>query len=243
MKNWSILSVSLMISTGLFSQEWAPEITEVWEPVPLIVTPGEGTSAPSDAIVLFDGKDVDQWETVEGDPVKWTVENGILTMVKSSGDIRTKQGFGDIQLHVEWRAPAEVVGDGQGRGNSGIFLQGQYEVQVLDSYENSTYSNGQAGSVYKPHIPLVNACRPPGEWQAYDIVFIAPRFNEDGTLFSPAVLTVLHNGLLIQNHVTLKGATLSRGRPSYKSHDLKQPIMLQDHRNPVSYRNIWVREL
>lgn len=232
-----------MISTGLFSQEWAPEITEVWEPVPPIVTPGEGTSAPSDAIVLFDGKDVDQWETVEGDPVKWTVENGILTMVKSSGDIRTKQGFGDIQLHVEWRAPAEVVGDGQGRGNSGIFLQGQYEVQVLDSYENSTYSNGQAGSVYKQHIPLVNACRPPGEWQAYDIVFIAPRFNEDGNLFSPAVLTVLHNGLLIQNHVTLKGVTLSRGRPSYKSHDLKQPIMLQDHRNPVSYRNIWVREL
>ena len=243
MKKLTILLASLFFSALIFSQEWEPVLTEKWEPVPPVVTPGEGTAPPSDAIILIDGTDMDKWESVTGGEVKWEFEDGILTVVKETGAIQTRQGFGDIQLHIEWRAPAEVVGEGQGRGNSGIFLQGRYEVQVLDCYDNITYPNGQAGSVYKQHIPLVNACRPPGEWQAYDIIYIAPRFKEDGTLFTPATLTVLHNGILIQNHVSIKGATEYIGLPTYKPHDLKQPIQLQDHGNPVSYRNIWIREL
>lgn len=243
MKKLKLSLISLVMSTGLFSQEWSPELTELREPVPPVVTPGEGTAPPSDAIVLFGGTDLDQWESVNGSPVKWNLEDGIVTVVDGTGSIQTKQGFGDIQLHIEWRTPLEVVGDGQGRGNSGVFLQKVYEVQVLDNYENSTYANGQAGSVYKQHIPLVNACRPPGEWQVYDIIYIAPRFREDGTLFSPARVTVLHNGILVQNHVTLLGTTKYVGLPSYKPHALKQAIMLQDHGNPVSFRNIWVREL
>ncbi len=238
-----ILFAGLLLSTGLFSQEWTPEFTRIWEPVPRIVRPGDGTAPPSDAIVLFDGTNLDQWMNKAGTAVNWKLEDGILTVVPGSGEIRTRQGFGDVQLHIEWRAPAEVSRDGQDRGNSGIFLQSLYEVQVLDCYGNTTYPNGQTGSIYKQHIPLVNACKPPGEWQAYDIIFTAPRFKEDGTLFSPATITVLHNGVLIQNHVTIKGSTVDIGLPKYEAHDLKQPLMLQDHDNPVSYRNIWVREL
>lgn len=220
-----------------------PKLTEVWEPVPRVVTPGTGTSAPSDAIVLFNGKDLSEWQHVDGGPAKWKVADGAVTVVKSGGNIRTKRAFGDCQLHVEWRTPAKVEGDGQNRGNSGVFLQERYEVQVLDSYGNRTYSNGQAGSVYKQHIPLVNASRKPGEWQSYDIFFRAPRFAENGTVVTPGSMTVVHNGVLVQDHVEIKGTTANVGVQTYQKHNPKEPIMLQDHGAPVSYRNIWIREL
>ena len=237
---------SLPAITNLcFCQEEKPDpkLTEVWEPVPEIVTPGIGTAPPSDAIVLFDGADLSKWTGSKGEPAKWKVANGAMTAVKKAGAIFTKQKFGDCQLHVEFRCPAEVKGEGQGRGNSGVFLQSRYEVQVLDSYNNRTYSNGQAGSIYKQYAPLVNVCRKPGAWQTYDIIFKAPRFSDDGTLKSPARMTVLHNGVLIQNNVELKGNTVYRGAPKYEKHNLKEPIFLQDHGNPISYRNIWIREL
>lgn len=216
--------------------EGDPTLTEVWEPVPEIVDapPGE---PPSDAIVLFDGNDLSEWTG------EWNVASGAVTVAPGSGNLITKRSFGDVQLHIEWSTPSVVEGEGQERGNSGIFLMERYELQVLDSYENTTYSNGQAGSIYKQHIPLVNASRPPGEWQSYDVIFMAPRFRDDGTLSQPATFTVLHNGVLIQNHVTVEGPTLYIGEPSYEAHEPKLPLMLQDHSNPVSYRNIWLREL
>jgi hypothetical protein len=220
-----------------------PKLTEVWQPVPASVTPGLGSAPPSDAIVLFAGKDLSQWQHPDGGPAKWAVADDAFTVVKGSGTIRTRRGFGDCQLHIEWRTPAKVEGQGQGRGNSGVFLQGRYEVQVLDSYNNVTYSNGQAASIYKQHIPLVNASRKPGEWQSYDIFFRAPRFAENGKVTTPGYLTVVHNGVLVQNHVELKGTTVYIGAPSYEKHSLKEPLELQDHGNPVSYRNIWIREL
>jgi len=220
-----------------------PEATEDWSRKPEIITPGKGTLPPSDAIVLYaNAADAVKWETAKGDPIKWDAHD-ILTVVRKSSGIQTIQAFGDVQLHVEWRSPLEVVGDGQGRGNSGVYLMGKYELQILDSYENETYYNGQAGSIYKQHIPLVNACRPPGTWQSYDIIFTAPRFRDDGSLESPAYITVLQNGVLIQNHVELKGPTEYIGKPKYKAHPDKLPISLQNHGNPVSYRNIWIREL
>ncbi len=224
-------------------QKWPPELTEVWEPVPEVVTPGISmNTAPSDAIVLFDGTNADEWESAnDSGPVGWKLEDDAMTVVKGTGAIRTKREFGDIQLHIEFRTPAEVVGEGQGRGNSGVFLQSQYEVQVLDSYNNRTYSNGQAGSLYKQSMPLVNASRPPGEWQIYDIIYMAPHFS-NGQVIRPATITVIHNGVLIQNHYELKGNTPYIGLPKYTAHG-KAPLMLQDHGNPVSYRNIWVREL
>jgi hypothetical protein len=224
-------------------EEIDPKLTEVWDPVPEVVTPGENSAPPSDAIVLFDGKNLAQWQGKDGQKAKWRIEDDAMTVLKKSGNISTKKGFGDCQLHIEWRTPAVVKDEGQDRGNSGVFLQGRYEVQVLDSYNNRTYSNGQAGSIYKQYIPLVNACREPGEWQNYDIIFKAPRLKEDGSLKSPAYMTVLHNGVLIQNHVEIKGTTVYRGEPKYERHNLKEPLMLQDHDNPVSFRNIWIREL
>jgi len=220
-----------------------PEMTEFWEPEVRVVTPGTGTSAPSDAIMLFDGKDASKWESAkDGSPAKWEVKDGAITVARGTGDIRTKDKFGDFQLHIEWRAPEKVESQGQGRGNSGIFLQERYELQVLDSYQSRTYANGQAGSIYKQTPPLVNAMRKPGEWQVYDIIYTAPRFKEDGTLFSPARVTVLHNGVLIQNNFEIKGGTEYIGLPTYKTHG-DGPIRLQDHGNPVSYRNIWIRKL
>jgi len=220
-----------------------PKLTEVWEPVPRVVTPGIGTAPPSDAIVLFNGKDLSQWEKTDGSPAKWKVDGGAVTVVKSTGNIRTKRAFGDCQLHIEWRTPAKVEGEGQERGNSGVFLQGHYEVQVLDSYNNRTYSNGQASAIYKQHIPLVNASSKPGEWQSYDIFFRAPRMDESGKVVTPAYFTVVHNGVLVQDHVEVKGTTFNSGQPYYEKHNPKEPLMLQDHGNPVSYRNIWIREL
>ena len=220
-----------------------PEDTEVWEPEPAVVAPGRTGASPSDAVVLFDGTDLTGWTHEDGSEAEWYVEDGVMTVAPGTGNIRTRQGFGDVQLHIEWRTPAEIVGDGQGRGNSGIFLMERYELQVLDSYENRTYSNGQAGSIYKQHIPLVNASRAPGMWQSYDVAFTAPRFAPDGTLASPAYMTVFHNGVLVQNDVELQGPMVFIGLPEYEAHGDRAPILLQDHSNPVSFRNIWVREI
>lgn len=246
----SILSI-LFIVLGLSylsAQDWErekqdPRATEIWEPIPAKVTPGEGTAAPSDAIVLFDGSSLDGWENSKGEAAGWVLEDGAMTVKRGTGAVRTKHEFGSCQLHIEWRSPSEIVGEGQGRGNSGVFLMSTYEVQVLDSYESRTYSNGQAGSIYKQFPPLVNATKAPGEWQTYDIIFMAPVFNAKGEVVRPATLTVLHNGVLVQNHSVLKGHTPYKGLPVYTKHPDKLPLMLQDHGNPVSYRNIWVREL
>jgi hypothetical protein len=208
-----------------------------------VVTPGKSVSdPPSDAIVLFDGKHLDNWVGKDGKTPQWTVADGAMTVSKGTGDVKTKQTFGDIQLHIEWRTPAKVEGDGQGRGNSGIFLSEKYELQVLDSYNNRTYSNGQAGSIYKQSMPLVNASKRPGEWQTYDVVFIAPKFNADGSLKSTGKITVFHNGVLIHHATEIQGTTEYIGKPKVVAHG-KGSIRLQDHGNPTSFRNIWVREL
>lgn len=247
-----ILTLALLFMAGwAVAQEEEPmkmkhEMTEIWDPEVRVVTPGETPAdAPSDAIILFDGKDINnEWMGKDGGPVKWKVEDECVTVVKGSGVIKTKRVFNDFQLHIEWRTPAEVVGKSQGRGNSGIFMQERYELQVLDNYDNRTYRNGQAGSFYKQHAPLVNVCKKPGEWQTYDIIYTAPRFNEDGTFFTPPTATVLQNGVLVQNHVKLRGPTEFIGIPEYfvEKHGAAS-LVLQDHNNPVSYRNIWIREL
>ncbi len=211
---------------------------------PKIIDPGDATRAPSDAIVLFDGKDLSNWISErDGSPAKWDVKDGAMVVARGTGGIKTKQEFGDVQLHVEWATPSEVVGEGQGRGNSGVFLQGRYEVQVLDSFNNKTYFYGQAGSIYKQYPPLVNVCRKPGEWQAYDIIYHAPIFGEDGRVKKKATITVLHNGVLIQDHSEVFGTTTHENVfPSYTKHG-NGPISLQDHGNPMRFRNIWVRQL
>ncbi len=217
------------------------EATEVWEPEPKVIE-APVNAAPSDAVVLFDGTDLQGFESVRGGPATWRVEDHAFTVVPGTGDIRTKQSFCDVQLHLEWRSPP--VDDrlvSQGRGNSGVFLQERYEIQVLDSYQNRSYANGQAASVYKQYIPLVNVMRPPGEWQSYDIIFQSPRFADD-ELMSPATFTVLHNGVVVQNHVEVRGPTRWIGAPVYEAHGCA-PLKLQDHGNPVSFRNIWIREL
>ncbi|MEM9886467.1 MAG: DUF1080 domain-containing protein [Bacteroidota bacterium] len=219
-----------------------PQATEVWEPVPRVVTPGQEHAPPSDAIVLFDGKDFSEWEHLDEKAVSWNMEKNAMVVKPRSGNIQTKKEFGDMQLHIEFRTPAKVQGEGQGRGNSGVFLQKRYEVQVLDNYNNKTYPNGQAGSLYKQTMPLVNACRPPGEWQTYDIIYRAPRFNEDGIKTSSAYVTVIQNGVLVQNHTEIKGTTEYIGLPKNIAHG-KAPIMLQDHGNFTAFRNIWLREL
>ena len=227
-----------------------PESSELWNPVPRIVTPyaspevkSTTTTAPSDAIVLFDGKDFSKWKSsLANGKIEWTIADGAMTVKPGSKDIETIQQFDDYQLHIEFRTPAEVKGTGQGRGNSGIFMQGKYELQVLDNYDNRTYSNGQAGSIYKQTMPLVNACRKPGEWQTYDVIYTSPKFNKDGMIIHPAYITVIHNGVLVQNHTPIYGTTPYKGQPRYDVHG-KGPIGLQDHDNPTSFRNIWIREL
>ena len=233
----------LLLGIALSAQITDPVATEVWEPVPRAVeSPANG--APSDAIILFDGSDLDEWKSRYKDaPAGWVInKDGSVTVLPGAGDIITKQGFGDVQLHIEFRIPTEVEGEGQDKGNSGVFLQGRYEVQVLDSYKSKTYSNGQAGAIYKQSIPLVNACRPPATWQEYDIIYTAPRFNEDGIKISSAYITVLQNGVLIQNHFEIKGTTEYIGLPKNIAHG-EDGVILQDHGNKVSYRNIWLRKL
>ena len=255
MKQKFFLTVVIACSiTSLYAQNAKPEDTEYYTPVPKVVTPGKSAGdAPSDAIVLFNGKNLDEWVLAADSnaTAKWDLKNDVITVNKSKGDLQTKRKFLDFQLHIEYRIPSDITGSGQARGNSGIFLAavpwgaGGYELQVLDNYNNSTYVSGQAGSIYKQSPPLVNACRKPGEWQAYDVVWTAPRFNEDGSLKSAARVTVFHNGVLVQNNFELRGDTPYVGQPSYKKHGAA-PIKLQAHGDksePISYRNIWVREL
>jgi hypothetical protein len=224
-----------------------PGMTEIMDPEVKIIQPGaKDSDPPGDAIILFNGKDINsEWEDSNGNPSKWIVKDGALVCVKGAGVIKTRRKFNNCQLHIEWKAPSEVTGEGQGRGNSGVFLQEIYEVQVLDSYNNRTYRNGQAGSIYKQHAPLVNVSRKPGEWQTYDIIFTAPTFNNDTiTYYTPPRVTVLHNGVLVQNNVSLRGPTIYIGIPEYfvKKHG-PGSLVLQDHGNPVAFRNIWIREL
>lgn len=221
-----------------------PKLTEVWSPIPPKVTPGATAGAPpSDAVVLFDGKTLDGWKSVSGGAAKWRIDNGELVVAPGTGDIQTKQNFGDVQLHIEWREP-KLPPDkvNQDRGNSGVFLQDVYEVQILDNFENKTYVNGMVGSIYKQYPPLVNATLPAEKWQTYDIIFTAPRFAADGSVKSPARLTVLHNGVLVQNNASLKGATTYIGQPTYTAHG-DMPLRLQDHAHEVRFRNIWLRKL
>jgi len=234
---------SLAFLPATFSQITDPKATEVWSPEPRVVTPGTGALPPSDAMVLLDGTHLKEWMSAkDSSAAAWTLQDGAATVKPAAGDIMTRRTFGDVQLHLEFREPTVVKGEGQGRGNSGIFLQGRYELQVLDCYQNRTYSNGQTGSIYKQSIPLVNACRKPGEWQTYDIMFTAPRFNKDSILTAPARITVLHNGVVVQLNTEIKGTTEYIGLPKNMAHG-KGPLKLQDHGDLVSYRNIWVREL
>jgi hypothetical protein len=232
----------LIATTVLFSVRFVFAAEDVGTEPPK-VDPGRVGGPPSDAIVLFDGKDLSKWVNDTKGPADWLVQDGVVT-VHGTNQMFSKQPFGDCQLHVEWAAPTPPTGKGQGRGNSGIFFQSRYELQVLDSYENETYFNGQAGSIYKQIPPLVNACRKPGEWQTYDIVFHAPRFAPDGKLLSPARITLLHNGVLVLDNAEIKGTTHFEKKPTrYVKHNLKEPLRLQNHHNAVRFRNIWIREL
>jgi hypothetical protein len=227
-------------------QKW--KVHDSARPLPRVVTPGtESTQEaagrpPSDAVVLFDGKDLSGWESAKGGPAAWKVENGTMEVVAKTGAIRSKQHFGDCQLHLEWAAPAKVEGESQGRGNSGVFLMGLYEIQVLDCYQNPTYADGSTAAIYGEFPPLVNACRRPGQWQTFDIVWVAPRFDGE-RLASPARATVLHNGVVVHHDVTLIGPTTHRKVLPYAAHPPTGPLVLQDHGNPVRYRNIWYRPL
>lgn len=255
-KTW--LSVYLiLLASGIQAQKkYDPKETEFYSPVPRLVTPGNlPGNPPSDAIILLGSKDLSEWESdgEKGGPAEWLFANGVMTVNKKAGDIRTKKSFTDFQLHLEYRIPEDITGSGQARGNSGLFLAslqvkegaGGYELQILDSYKNDTYVNGQAGSIYKQYPPLVNACKPPGQWQTYDVIWTAPRFNADGSLKSAASITAFQNGVLIQNNALLKGDTPYTGPPIYRAHG-PAPIKLQAHGDksePISFQNIWVREL
>ncbi|MER2491739.1 3-keto-disaccharide hydrolase [Catenovulum sediminis] len=239
-----MMNVSFWTTTSVNSapdtQQISPQETEYWTPVPQKVNPDP---VPSDAIVLFDGAHTNKWQHPDKSAVQWTLEDGILTTKSGTKSIQTKENFCDIQLHLEFKAPKHTGKPiGQRQGNSGIYIQGRYEVQILDSYDNPTYVNGQAASVYKQSPPLVNASRPSGHWQSYDIIFHAPEFNDAGDITEKATVTVLHNGVLVQDHFEIQGGTRYRGYPEYKKHGCA-PIVLQNHGQVVSFRNIWVRKL
>lgn len=232
-----LVAVALLSAVGLvrvIADEYKSGL--IWKE-PKVIDPGAPGSVPSDAVVLFDGKSLDGWHG--GD--RWKIADGVATA--SGGGITSKQSFGDVQFHVEWATPEKVEGSGQGRGNSGVYFMGAYEVQILDSYNNETYFDGQAASIYKQHPPLVNVCRKPGEWQTYDIFFKAPKFDAKGNVVKPAYLTVMHNGFCVQNNFELSGATSWDMAPKYTAHADKLPISIQFHGNPVKFRNIWVRDL
>jgi hypothetical protein len=242
----ALLLAALVAAPPAWSQkvtDWPVHSTE--RPQPPVVTPAGAvtTPPPSDAVVLFDGRDFSKWRHEDGSPARWKVANGYVEVAPGSGSVRTAQGFGDCQLHIEFMAPVPARGEGQERGNSGVFLMGRYEVQVLDSYKNTTYPDGQAAAVYGQHPPLVNAARPPGEWQSYDIVFRRPRFDAQGKLLRPARVTVFHNGVLVQDAVELTGPTGHKSRPPYEAHPDALPLGLQDHGNTTRFRNIWIRPL
>jgi len=248
----TISGLTLLALPAILNAQVDPkwEIHDRNRPVPAVVDPGTASTQdaagkpPSDAVVLFDGKDLSQWvQKKDGSPAKWKVENGYIEVAPKTGDIRTKDSFGDCQLHVEFREPDPPKGEDQDRGNSGVFLMGLYEIQVLDSYNSKTYADGQAAAVYGQYPPLVNASRAPGQWQTYDILWHGPRFNADHKLVQPAHVTVLHNGVLVQDNVEPTGPTGHHVRPPYTPGPDKLPLALQDHSHPVRYRNIWLREL
>ncbi|MEX2157763.1 MAG: DUF1080 domain-containing protein [Gemmatimonadales bacterium] len=235
---------TLALAVLMQAQQWP--VHSLDRPRPPVVQPGrEAPPAPppSDAVVLFDGSGLAQWRTEDGQSAKWIVANGYVEVAPGTGSLVSARGFGDIQLHIEWATPTPPRGEGQERANSGVFLMGMYEVQVLDSYQNDTYADGLAGAMYGQHPPLVNASRPPGVWQTYDIVFRRPRFGQDGSVQRPARITVFHNGVLIQDAVELMGRTAHARRATYSPHADRLPLSLQDHGNPTRYRNIWLREL
>lgn len=225
-------------------EQW--RIHDPLRPLPPVVAPGQAGNPvppPSDAIILFDGRNLSAWCDSKGGQAKWKVEQGYMEVVPKTGSIKTVQSFGDCQLHLEWAAPLPATGEGQGRGNSGVFLMDTYEVQVLDSYHNTTYADGMAAAIYGQYPPLVNACRPPGEWQTYDIIFHRPHFDKDGSLTRAARMSVFHNGILVQDNVELLGPTAYKVQVPYKAHPDKLPLSLQEHGNPVRYQNIWIRGL
>jgi len=251
------IPVTLFLSLPLTAQEtkypeqapMKPAMTEYWQPQPPVVTPGKSPekaiTAPSDALILFDGKDLSQWSNAKGGPAAWTVRDGVFTVKKGTGDIQTRSSFNDFQLHLEWRIPEGITGKNQARGNSGLFLQGMYEIQILDCYGNETYVNGQTGSIYKQTPPLVNAMNKPGEWNSYDIIYTAPTFKKNDNYRTPPRVTLLQNGILLQNNAIIRGTTEYIGHPKVKEHGAG-PIRLQDHGDPsapISFRNIWIREL
>jgi len=246
---WSGLVFLLCAAAAQGQVDTRWKIHDENRPVPPVITPGTSSTqatpgkAPSDAVVLFDGKNLSEWLDKDGGPAKWKVENGYFEVVPKTGYIHTKRAFGACQLHVEFSEPVPPKGESQERGNSGVFLMGLYEIQVLDSYENKTYADGQAAAVYGQYPPLVNASRPPGQWQTYDVVFHGPRFDQSGKLLRPARVTVFHNGVLVQDSVELTGPTEHGERPPYKAGPEKLPLALQDHGDPVRFRNIWMREL
>ena len=239
---FAILSSLVLLSSAAIAQEPGPFPPPKTEPP--IVAPGKNSSdPPSDAIVLFNGQNLSRWQSADSTAAKWKVIDGYAEVAPGTGDIQTRDKFGDFQLHIEWATPAVPKGEGQERGNSGVFLMGRYEIQVLDSYENKTYYHGQAGSVYKQYAPLANASRKPGEWQTYDIIFHAPKFDEQGKVIDRARVTVVHNGILIQNNVEIYGITYNDRPAIYIAHAPQESLRLQDHGNPVRYRNIWIRRL
>ena len=254
MKKWLLIARNCLLFAAT-SHACSAQVQTTWKihdlnrPLPAVIGPGTSSTqdlpgrSPSDAVVLFDGKDLSRWVHKDGSAAKWKVENGYAEVAAKTGYIYTRDSFGDCQLHVEFAEPVPPKGESQERGNSGVFLMGLYEIQVLDTYENKTYADGMASAVYGQYPPLVNASRPPGQWQSYDIVFHGPRFDKERKLTRPARVTVLHNGVLVQDNVELSGPTAHGERPPYKAQPDKLPLALQDHGNPVHYRNIWIREL
>jgi len=245
----AFITAILMASGCAGEGAWSPPKHHKWavhdknRPHPPVVTPSDRPGGPpSDALVLFDGTDLSQWVGDNGGPARWKVENGYMEVVKGTGSIQTKKGFGSCQLHLEWATPAVVKGKGQGRGNSGVYLMSKYEVQILDSYQNQTYADGQAAAVYGQNPPMVNACRGPGQWQTYDIIFHRPIFKGDKVV-KPATITVLHNGVLVQDNWVLEGPAVHKARAKYSPHPDRLPLFLQNHGCPVRFRNIWIREL